>query len=280
MASPDHLPAVSAESRRIAAERFDRANQVASSGNYDYAIQLLLTCCKLDPANFLFRQTLRRTQKAKYKNNLRGSRLASVTTIRLRAKLKAAKRSRDYQRVLEVGELILSKNPWDIGAQMDMAEAADALGLIDHAVFFLDQARQKSPKDATLNRALARLFEKRGNFAHAIALWQLVKEVAPDDVEAAHKAKDLAASETIARSGYREAPSDQFSTGDGDPATASRFGTGPVQAAAEPPDRATREAAPILARLDTNPTDAHLYLQLATVYRRGNQPDRARAVLE
>ncbi|HKA08461.1 MAG TPA: hypothetical protein VKD71_14475, partial [Gemmataceae bacterium] len=279
MASPDQLPAVSAEVRRIAAERFDRANQVASSGNYDYAIQLLLTCCKLDPANFLFRQTLRRTQKAKYKNNLRGSRLAFLTTIRHRAKLKAAKRSREYLKVLEVGELILAKNPWDVGAQMDMAEAADALGLIDHAVFFLDQARQKSPKDATLNRALARLFEKRGNFAHAIALWQLVKEASPDDVEAAHKAKDLAASETIARSGYRESPSDTYPAEGPPSTTASRFG--PTQAPpAEPADRVTREAAPILARLDTNPTDPHLYLQLSAVYRRGNQPDRARAVLE
>jgi tetratricopeptide (TPR) repeat protein len=281
----DQLPAVTAEARRIAAERFDRANQVASSGNYDYAIQLLLTCCKLDPANFLFRQTLRRTQKAKYKNNLRGSRLAFLTTIRMRARLKSAKRSRDYLKVLETGEIILSKNPWDIGAQMDMAEAADALGLIDHAVFFLDQARQKSPKDATLNRALARLFEKRGNFAHAIVLWQLVKEVAPDDVEAAHKAKDLAASETIARGGYRESPSDQYPVPDGPGSTThSRFGqpAAPPGAApaAEPADRVTREAAPILARLDTNPTDPHLYLQLSTVYRRGNQPDRARAVLE
>src|SRR5262245_16543981 len=283
MASPDHLPPVTAEVRRIAAERFDRANQVASSGNYEYAIQLLLTCCKLDPANFLFRQTLRRTQKAKYKNNLRGSRLAFLTTIRLRAKLKAAKRSREYLKVLEAGELILSKNPWDVGAQMDMAEAADAVGLIDHAVFFLDQARQKSPKDATLNRALARLFEKRGNFAHAIALWQLVKEGSPDDVEAAHKAKDLAASETIARGGYRESPSDTYPAPAAPSAMHSRFGQAQAPAAApapEPADRVTREAAPILARLDTNPTDPHLYLQLSAVYRRGNQPDRARAVLE
>src|SRR5262249_30639478 len=231
----------------------DRANQVIATGNFDYAIQLLLTCCKLDPGNFLFRQTLRRTQKAKYKDNLRGSRLASLTTVRTRAKLKAAKRTRDYLKVLEAGEVILSKNPWDVGAQMDMAEAADALGLIDHAIFFLDQARQKNPKDATLNRALARLFEKRGNFAHAIALWQLVKEVAPDDVEAAHKAKDLAASETIARGGYRESPSDNFPTTDGESTTASRFGNQP--AAVEPQDRVTREATPILARLDTNPTD-------------------------
>ena len=281
----DLLPPVSAESRRIAAERFDRANQVAASGNFDYAIQLLLTCCKLDPANFLFRQTLRRTQKAKYKNNLRGSRLAFLTTIRLRTRLKAAKRAGDYLKVLEYGEQLLSKNPWDLGAQMDMAEAADALGLLDHAVFMLDQARQKDPKDATLNRALARLFEKRGNYAQAIALWQLVKEVDPRDVEAAHKAKDLAASETIARGRYEGPSGEKPALGNGPPLSA---GAKTVPAAAqaktepapEPVDRVSREAAPILARLDTNPTDPHLYLQLAAVYRRGNQPERARAALE
>ena len=283
----DPLPPVTAEARRIAAERFDRANQVAASGNFDYAIQLLLTCSKLDPANFLFRQTLRRTQKAKYKNNLRGSRLAFLTTFRLRAKLKSAKRSGDNRKALEYGEQLLSKNPWDLGAQMDMAEAADALGLLDHAVFILDQARQKDPKDATLNRALARLFEKRGNYGQAIVLWQLVKEVDPKDVEAAHKAKDLAASETIARGRYEGPSGEKPALPNGPPLTAggSKFGQAPSQArgeqpAPEPVDRVSREAAPLLARLDTNPTDPHLYLQLAAVYRRGNQPERARAALE
>ena len=279
----DPLPTVSAESRRIAAERFERANQVAASGNFDYAIQLLLACTKLDPGNFTFRQTLRRYQKAKYKNNLRGSRLAFLTGVRLRTKLKSAKRSRDYEKVLEYGEQLLSKNPWDLGAQMDMAEAADALGLIDHAVFILDQARQKDPNDATLNRALARLFEKRGNFAQAIHLWQLVKEVDPKDVEAAHKAKDLAASETIARGRYDGGSGEKPALSNGPPASGAKTqpaGHGKTEPAPEPMDRASREAAPILARLDTNPTDAHLYLQLAAVYRRGNQPDRARAAIE
>jgi tetratricopeptide (TPR) repeat protein len=282
----DPLPTVSAESRRIAAERFERANQVSASGNFDYAIQLLLTCSKLDPGNFLFRQTLRRTQKAKYKNNLRGSRLAFLTTVRLRTRLKGAKRSRDYLKVLEYGEQILSKNPWDVGVQMDMAEAADALGLIDHAVFILDQARQKDPKDAALNRALARLFEKRGNYSQAIALWQLVKDVSPADVEASHKGKDLAASETIARGRY-EGPSGEKpaltngpAPGTGGSKTMAGSSTVKNEAVHEPPDRVSREAAPILARLDSNPTDPHLYLQLAAVYRRGNQPERARAALE
>ena len=127
---------------------------------------------------------------------------------------------------------------------------------------------------------MARLFEKRGNFAHAIGLWQLVKEVAPSDVEAAHKAKDLAASATIARGGYDgsgEKPVQPSLTLK--PGVASGGKDTPVPAA-EPADRVNREAAPILARLDTNPTDPHLYLQLANVYLRANQPDRARAALE
>jgi hypothetical protein len=64
MPSVDQIPSISPEARQIAAERFERANQVAASGNYDYAIQLLLTCCRIDPSNFLFRQTLRRTAAA------------------------------------------------------------------------------------------------------------------------------------------------------------------------------------------------------------------------
>ena len=269
------LPPTSAEHRRIAAERFDRANQVISTGNYDYGIQLLLTCCKLDPSNFLFRQTLRRTQKAKYNNNLRGSRLAILTTARTRARLKNARRTRDYLKVLEHGEEILSRNPWDQGTQMDMAEAADALGLLDMAIFFLDQARQKSPKDPTLNRALARLFEKRGNYSHAIALWHLVKEAVPSDVEAAHKAKDLSASETIQRGQYAESASGEKPILNGPAGSSSRDFS-----QSTPIDRIDRETAPLRARIEANPTDPSLYIQLAAIYRRSNQLDRARSALE
>jgi len=260
----------SAEQRRIAAESFDRANQVIATGNYDYGIQLLLTCCKIDVANMLYRQTLRRTQKAKYNNNLRGSRFAIITTSRHKARLKVARQRRDYLKVLEHGEQILARNPWDSGTQMNMAEACEALKLLDMAIFMLDQARQKDPRDVTVNRALARLFEKRGNFTHAIKLWQLVKEVSPSDVEASHKAKDLAASETIQRGQYEENPNNESNT--------PKFSK--AESSNDPSDRATREATPILAKLEATPTDANLYLQLAAVYRRNSQFDRARAVLQ
>jgi len=263
---------ISAEHRRIAAERFERANQVVVSGEFDYGIQLLLTCCRLDPSNMLFRQTLRRTQKAKFNNNLRGSRLAFLTTLRTRARMKSAKRNREHVVVLEHGEEILSRNPWDLKAQMDMAEAADLLGLTDMAIFMLDQARQKYPKDPTLNRSLARLFEKRGNYSHAIALWQQVKEASPGDVEAASKAKNLAASETIQRGQYEQQLSGEKPT--------LQAVAGAARKAEEGGDRAARDAKALLARIDDNPTDPALYVQLAAVYRKHNQLDNARAALE
>ena len=86
------VPAPTAEQRRIAQESFAKSKELISDGGFDYAIQLLLTCCRLEPGNFHYRQELRRTQKTKYGNNLRGSRFAFLTTPRWKAKLKVAKR--------------------------------------------------------------------------------------------------------------------------------------------------------------------------------------------
>jgi tetratricopeptide (TPR) repeat protein len=265
------VPAPTPEQRRIAQESFAKAKELVADGGFDYAIQLLLTCCRLDPANFFYRQTLRKTQKDKYGNNLRGSRFAFLSTPRWKAKLRAAKRGREYLKALEHGEQVLCRNPWDLGAQMDMAETFDALGLSDLAVFTLDQARQKYPKDATLNRALARQFEKRGDFQKAMVLWQLVRDSNPQDVEAAHKAKDLAASATIQKGGYEEA--------------AAGTKESPVMAkieahSASKQHKLDREAEPILKRIEADPTEPALYLQLAAVYRKSGQDDRARAALQ
>ena len=265
------VPTPTPEQRRAASESYDRARQLASSRSYDYAINLLLTACRLDPASLAYRKALRSAQKEKYDNNLRGSPFALFSTPRLKARVKAAKAKRDYLRVVEAAEGVLTKNPWDLGTQMDQAEAFDALGLLDLAVFTLDQARQKHAKQATLNRALARLFEKRGDYKQAIALWQMVKAADPQDVEATHKAKDLAASETIAKGGYAEAAA----------GTKESPILGKMEAAGlASQDKVTRDVAPLLKRLEAQPGEPTLYVQLATAYRKHNQLDRARAALQ
>ena len=170
-----------------------------ATGNYDYGLKLLLSCCTLDRANLIYRQTLRRSEKAKYKDNLRGSWLSWLTTSPAKARLKAALRSGDYISVLDVGERVLLRNPWDIGTQMDMAHAAEELGLIDLAVWSLEQARQKDATDPNVNKALALIYEKRGNFTQAMALWNLVRKARPADAEAQSKLMELAAHDTIQR---------------------------------------------------------------------------------
>ncbi|MBA4188292.1 MAG: hypothetical protein C0467_09830 [Planctomycetaceae bacterium] len=266
------VPSPTADQRRIAQDTFAKAREAIGNEQLDYAISLLLTCCRLDPANFFYRQNLRKTQKEKYGNNLRGSRFAFFTTPRWKGRVKAAKRNRDYLKALEHAEQVLCRNPWDLGTQLDMAEAFDALGLSDLAVFTLDQARQKHPKDATLNRALARQFEKRGDFKSAIVLWQLVKESNPSDVEAAHKAKDLAASDTIAKGMYEEAAS-----GSKDSPVLGRIES---RATDSKPDKLARDADPLRKRIEADPTEPSLYVQLANLYRRHGHADRARATLQ
>lgn len=276
---PDHgelsAGASDKDHRRVAAGQFERANQVFASGNPDYAIQLLLNCCKMDPGNLIYRKTLRKAQMSKHKDKERGSALSFLTNSPAKTRLKAAKAARDYLHVLEWGEEILGRNPWDVGAQFDMAQAADALGFLEMGVWLLEQAHRKDPKDLSVNRALARLYEKGGQFTQAIALWDLIRQADPGDSEAQHKGLELAAHDTIARGNYENAV-EAGAAGD----RGAMFRVSPeAQGALSVEDRTGREAAAIRKRIEADPGNTLPYLQLATIYRRVGQVDKALAVL-
>jgi tetratricopeptide (TPR) repeat protein len=231
----------------------------------------------------VYRQMLRQAERAKYGNNLHGSRLALVTTAGTRLRLRRALQTEDFLRALDLGEQILVKNPWDPGTLAAMAEAFDGLGLLDLAVWHQELARQAKPKSLSINRALARLYEKRGNFTQAAALWELVRRAAPTDVEAQRKAKDLAASETIARGRYGEAITGTAEQAVGETAeqpVAPLPGPQMRPQAAAPVDRTAREGDPLRAKIEAEPTSPLHYLQLASVYRRANRLDESRKVLE
>jgi serine/threonine protein kinase len=197
------LPQLTPEQRQAAAGQFERANQVIALGNYDYGIHLLVSCCKIDPGNLAYRRTLRRTENAKFKDK-RASRLRFFTTSRAKTRLKAAKAAEDHLKVLEAGEEILTRDPFDVPTQIDMAEAAEALGLLDLAIWILRQVWQKESPLLGVTRQLARLHEKREDYAEAIAFWEMVHKADPEDIEASRKSRDLAAAATIARGQYHE----------------------------------------------------------------------------
>src|SRR5205085_5433420 len=114
-------------------------------------------------------------QKAKFGNKGKGHSLAFLTALRPKFKVTAALKRGDYLKVLEYGEQVLSRNPWDISTQLAMADAFDELDLTGMAISTLEQARQTESASPKVNRPLARLFEKAGNFTAATAMWERVR---------------------------------------------------------------------------------------------------------
>jgi serine/threonine-protein kinase len=191
---PEHLQA--------AVLQFERAEEARANGNVDYAVELLLSCTKLDPVNLTYRETLRKISKALAKRKRLATWLASLTTMTTRARLHAAKRARQFRKVLEDGEAVLVRYPGDVKTQMAMSESAEALGLVHLATWMLDEICKHNPRFLPAHRILASIYEKQQQFSDAIAVWELVRKAAPSDAEAARKIQDLAASDTIARGGY------------------------------------------------------------------------------
>ncbi len=190
------------EHQQAAALQFERAEEARNNGNIDYAVQLLLSCSKLDPASILYRQTLREVINSAARQGVLGSWLASLSTLTTRARLHAAKRAGHFRKVLEEGEEVLVKNPTDLKTQKLMAESAEKLGLHRLAAWMYEEVRRLDPRGVPAQRALAKLYERQRQYSDAIVVWEAIRKLLPYDPEAARKIQDLAASDTIARGGY------------------------------------------------------------------------------
>lgn len=195
-------PAVAAEQQHAAAGQFERARQVLMTGNIDYGIHLLLSCCQIDPVNLTYRKMLRRIEKTKYRDNRRGSWFAWATNWAAKARLKTARRTGDHWRVLHEGERVLRRNPWEIETQCQMSRAAEKLGLLDLAIWCLEEVLHCNAHIVGIHRTLGRLYENQGNLAKAVVHWQRVADNDATDVEAARQVQNLSARETIQRGGY------------------------------------------------------------------------------
>lgn len=188
------------EQVEAAAAQFQRALQAYGGNNLEYAFDLLLTCCKLDPLTFAYRQKLREVGQALVRKKGKGGWLAGIT---LRSRFKSARRSGDVRKTLEHGEELLVRNPDDMRVHLDMAEVAEQHGLRRLAVWLLEQARARDADHVDTLKALARMHEKVRDVQAAIRIWEQVRRAAPDDAEAHHKVQDLSANYTINRNRSR-----------------------------------------------------------------------------
>jgi hypothetical protein len=188
--------------QRSAMTQFERASHFLATGNHNTAIAVLRTCCRLDPANIQFRQTLRQAQQAKEAAAPTSGWLGRLTALPDRLRLRLARRAGNAARVLDCGEQIVGRFPGDLTTHILMAEAAEKLALPDLAEWLLKEAVARDKSKVTINRALARFYERQDDVKRAISYWQAICKVASDDLEAHRKVKDLLARATIARGRY------------------------------------------------------------------------------
>ncbi len=184
---------------------FQTGNDAALKANYDYAIQMYQEACKLDPENLIFRQALRGIERRKFNNDpAKVGRLVGTRTQPIRMRARSAKSKGKCPEALAICEEAFAHNPWDVGTARDAADAAEATGFLALAQWLLESV-QAVANDPEFFRHLAHVHEENGAYPKAIAAFERVKKLSPNDEDINRKINALAASATIKRSGMGEA---------------------------------------------------------------------------
>jgi tetratricopeptide (TPR) repeat protein len=198
---PEPMPEaiVSAEQARAAAAFHQRAIQILEEGGgEDYARQLLQQCLSMDPFNTQYRQTLR-DLNAKAGGGTFQRWFGSLNVLAIKSKLRLARSSSSWRKVLELGEEILARQPADVDAHLQMAEAAKELRLPVFGLWLLDRGRERAPDNVSLLRASALLHEDCQNWRKAVTLWEKIRGLDPDNLEASHKINVVLTKDHIAQ---------------------------------------------------------------------------------
>lgn len=257
---------------KAALENLARGNDALRKGNFDYAISLLMMSCKLMPEKIEFRRALRDAEYKKFSNSKKGASMASFKTAPVAAKVKFAKTRKKWTEVVECCEEALQHNPWDSSWLLELGKALRELGYGDQAVWALIGATELDKKTKELYVQLAQAYEEVNQFDRAVSAWETVYRIDPKDHDAASKARQLAASATIQKGGYEDADSFKRSMEE-QKKSDDVFADSPT--AETPETRARKEIAQLEAKLDADPANVGLCVQIGDLYRRLNEYDKA-----
>ncbi len=199
---------------------FQYGNDAALKSNFDYAIDMYKQACKLAPDSLPYRQALRGITRRKFSNDpAKVGRLVGARMQPIRMSARSSKNKGKFGEALATCEDGFTHNPWDPETARIASEAAEGLGLNALAEWFLESVHAQGENDADFLRHEARVHELCESWGKAIACWERVKKVAPNDQEANRKANEVSAKATIKKSGLGEALDDRSKR---DPAAEAR----------------------------------------------------------
>jgi tetratricopeptide (TPR) repeat protein len=253
---------------------FDYGNDAALKSNFDYAIDMYKAAAKIDVNNLVYRQALRGIERRKFNNDPgKVGMLVGAKNQPILLRARHARSKQRYAEAIEHCEDAFVNNPWDVGAARIASESAENLDHLVLAEWFVESV-ETITKDVDYLKYAARVHEANESWAKAIACWEKVKKLHPNDQDANRQINALSASSTIKRAKLDDALDDHRA------AAATKEPAESMEAKLErlkheqlsPEQRLVKE---IIA----DPKAVHAYLDLADIYRRHSDFDKAEKVL-
>jgi len=246
---------------------FQTGNDAALKQNFDYAIEMYLRACKLDPENLVFRQTLRGAERKRFNNDpTKVGRLVGAKNQPIRMRARMAKSKSKWTEALEICEEAFVNNPWDVAAARDAAECAEQLGYLIVAQWLVESV-QAQANDVDFFIFAANIHRANNSFPKAIQCWEKVKKLDPNNQIANREINALSAAATIHKSGIGDAIDER----DAPPDPAAELEELKV-AKLSPEERYLKE-------IKEDPTKAYPYLQLSEIYKQRGQLKEAEELL-
>jgi tetratricopeptide (TPR) repeat protein len=253
---------------------FQTGNDAALKSNYDYAIDMYKQACKLVPDNLVYRQALRGAERRKFNGDPgKVGMLAGAKNQPIMMRAKSARSKGNHAQAIELCEDAFVNNPWDVGAARLAADAAEQAGMLVLAQWFVETV-QTVTKDVDFIKFAAHIHEVNESWQKAIACWEQVKKLHPNDQDANRQINALSAAGTIKRAGLEDSL---------DKRAAAAAAGEPAEALADKLARLKQEQLTpeqrLVKEIMADATAVHAYVELADIYKSHGELEKAEKVL-
>jgi len=191
------MPYISPQLKAQIQECYTKGNEMMSQGSHDYATEMFSFCLLGDPSNIVYIQAYILNLRRKYNDNKKGNSMAFLKSTGIKSAIKTASTRKNWESVLKNGAEMLKINPWDASTFAAMGRACLEMDLPLAGLAYYKQAVESSPNDVEINRTSARALQEMEEYDQAIACWNRVSKIKPNDEEARKAIGDLMIEKTI-----------------------------------------------------------------------------------
>lgn len=184
---------------------FNKGFAALEHGRLEYAIDMLTHCLEMEPGLLQARKFLRAAEIEKYKKEKTNSiarMLSLASSIPECIPALIAVKSAKGEKALAATDKLLRKNPLERRYMKLFADAAELAALPEAAVQILEIAREHYPDDGQVLECLGRHYQLASQSKKAIACFEKLCEMNPNDPKAIKALKDAMALDSLEGDGW------------------------------------------------------------------------------